>query len=34
MRAEDRTLTEEEIAAIQTRLLAHLRERFQIDLRA
>ncbi len=34
LRAEDRTLTEEEIAAIQTRLLVHLRERFQIELRA
>ena len=34
LRAEDRTLTEEEIAAIQARLLAHLRDRFQIELRA
>jgi len=33
LRAEDRTLTEEEIAAIQARMLAHLRERFQIELR-
>ncbi|MCS7158358.1 MAG: phenylalanine--tRNA ligase subunit beta [Blastocatellia bacterium] len=34
LRAEDRTLTEEEIAAIQARLLAHLRERFRIELRS
>ena len=33
LRAEDRTLTEEEIAAIQVRLLAHLRERFRIEPR-
>jgi len=33
LRAEDRTLTEEEIAAIQGRLLAHLRERLRIEPR-